>query len=228
MLQRAMGLVRHQADLNGVELPQRGRVRKREMERFLPSAPVVVEAGAHLGIDTATMARRWTEGSIHAFEPVPALYQQLVAKVRAYDNVHTYRLALAATSGEVVMNVSGGRSDASSSILRPLEHETFHPDVTFDETITVRAVTLDDWANEHQVKPDLLWLDAQGAELQILQAGLSTLSWVSAIYTEVSVVHSYAGGALYPDLASWLGEQGFKPVVERIGWADGGNVLFSR
>ena len=228
MLQRALGFLRHQANLRGMELPKKGRVRKREIERFLPSAPVVVEAGAHIGIDTVAMARRWKGCKIHAFEPIPGLYQQLVARVREQDNVRTYQLALATKSGEVMMNVSGGRSDGSSSILQPLEHLTFHPDVTFDETIVVRAITLDEWASEHAVQPDLLWLDAQGAELQILQSGSSTLRWVSAIYTEVSVVHNYSGSALYAELVSWLGEHGFKPVIERIAWADGGNVLFAR
>lgn len=228
MLQRALGFARHRAELYGLELPEKGQVRKGEIERFLPAAPVVVEAGAHVGNDTAAMARRWADGAIHAFEPIPALYRRLVAKVQRYDNVRTYQLALAAASDEVVMHVSGGRSDASSSILRPDKHLTLHPDVTFDHTVTVRAVTLDEWADEHRVEPDLLWLDAQGAELQILQSGTSTLDSVSAIYTEVSLQDNYADGVRYPNLASWLRTHGFKPVIERIAWADGGNVLFAR
>lgn len=228
MLQPLRGRIRHKAELAGFELPEKGRVRKREIARFLPSAPTIVEVGAHIGIDTAAMARRWNAGSIHAFEPVPALYRQLVARVQRHQNVATYQLAMAGTSGELTMNVSGGRSDGSSSLLRPLEHLKFHPDVTFDETVTVPATTLDEWAKEHAIEPDLLWLDAQGAELQILQAAQSTLMSVRAIYTEVSVVQNYAGGALYPELETWLRGHGFRPVIERIAWADGGNVLFVR
>jgi FkbM family methyltransferase len=228
VLGRAVGFVRQKADRYGLELPERGQVRKSEMKRFLPSTPVVVEAGAHVGIDTAAMARRWKSSRIHAFEPIPALYQKLVAHTRRYSNVTTYPVALAARSGEVMMNISSGRSDASSSILQPLEHLTIHPDVTFEKSIAVRTITLDEWASEHAVDPDLLWLDAQGAELQILESGVSTLNSVSAIYTEVSIVQNYSGGTLYRDLASWLRVHGFKPVIERIAWADGGNVLFVR
>jgi 2-O-methyltransferase len=227
-LRRAGGFLRQQADLRGLELPEKGQIRKDQIKRFLPPAPVVVEAGAHVGVDTVAMARRWKGSTVHAFEPVPALYRRLAARARRYPNVSTYALALAARSGEVLMNVSGGRSDASSSILAPLEHLRLHPDVTFDELVTVPATTLDEWAGEHGVQPDLLWLDAQGAELQILQSGAATLRRVSAVYTEVSVVHNYAGGVLYPELASWLGARGFEPVIERIAWADGGNVLFAR
>jgi FkbM family methyltransferase len=221
MLQRVIGAARHIGELYRLELPERGQVRKRDIERFLPSAPVVVEVGAHVGTDTAAMARRWRDGEIHAFEPVPALYRRLKAKVRRFDNVRTYQLALAARSAETVMHVSGGRSDASSSILRPDEHLAVHPEVTFDQTITVHAVTLDEWSTDNAVTPDLLWLDAQGAELQILASGTSTLGSVAAIYTEVSIRRNYAGGVLYPELVSWLRGQGFIPAMERIAWADG-------
>jgi FkbM family methyltransferase len=228
VLQQVRGGMRHKAELLGLELPEKGQVRKREIARFLPAAPQVVEVGAHVGLDTQAMARRWPEGAIHAFEPVPALYEQLVARVRGQRNVTTYRLAVAGTSGELIMNLSGGRSDGSSSLLRPLEVRKFHPDVTFEETIAVRATTLDEWAEEHAVEPDMLWLDAQGAELQILQAAQTTLMSVRAIYTEISVAENYADGALYPELTSFLRGHGFRPVIERIAWADGGNVLFAR
>ena len=228
MMRTTMGIVRRQAELCGFELPEKGRVRKRQIERFLPPTPHVVEAGAHIGIDTASMARRWRHGRIYAFEPVPALYRQLLTRVRRFGNVSTYQLALAGTSGELSMNVSSGGSDGSSSLLRPQEHLRFHPNVTFDDVITVQATTLDEWASAHSVKPDLLWLDAQGAELQILRSGTSVLESVAAIYTEVSLVQNYSDGPLYPELASWLSRFGFKPVIERIAWTDGGNVLFSR
>jgi FkbM family methyltransferase len=228
VLQQVRGRIRHRAELLGLELPEKGQVRKRDIARFLPAAPQVVEVGSHVGLDTEAMACRWPKGTIHAFEPVPALYEQLAARVRRRGNVTTYRLAVAGTSGELTMNLSGGRSDGSSSLLRPLDVRKFHPDVTFEETIAVRSTTLDEWAKQHAVEPDMLWLDAQGAELQILQAAHSTLMSVRAIYTEVSIAENYADGALYPELKSFLRGHGFSPVIERIAWADGGNVLFAR
>lgn len=48
---------------------------------YLPSAPVIVEAGAHVGSDTQAMARRWRAATIHAFEPVPELFELLRTNV---------------------------------------------------------------------------------------------------------------------------------------------------
>src|SRR2546422_11653416 len=82
--------------------------------QFLPPNPIVVEAGAHVGTDTLAMSRRWPDGHIHAFEPVPELFEQLHASVARQRNVTCYPLALSAATGGATMYVSGGASDARS------------------------------------------------------------------------------------------------------------------
>ena len=46
------------------------------MKRYLPRAPVIIEAGAHDASDTAHFARLHGDGSIHAFEPDPATLRE--------------------------------------------------------------------------------------------------------------------------------------------------------
>jgi hypothetical protein len=48
------------------------------------------------------------------------------------------------------------------------------------------------------------------------------------IYTEVSLVETYEGVALYPELKAFLIEQGFVVKQEQLPWPDMGNVLFVR
>jgi precorrin-6B methylase 2 len=54
----------------------------------LPPAPVIVEAGAHVGRDTVRMARVWPEGRIHAFEPLPNVFDTLLRNTKGLSNVH--------------------------------------------------------------------------------------------------------------------------------------------
>jgi 2-O-methyltransferase len=195
----------------------------------LPAAPVIVEAGAHVGSDTRAMARRWRSAKVHAFEPVPELFELLEQNVGSLAGVQCYPLALGAVTGEVPMWLSSGASDGSSSLRAPKTHLTSHPDVLFEAVATVRSVTLDDWSNEHGILPDLLWLDLQGAELDALRGGESVLEHVRLIHTEVSVIEEYEGGALYSELRSWLGQRGFEVLVEAVpADAPQGNVLFGR
>lgn len=220
---------RRAATAVGYEIPQRGVVSRREIARFLPSSPVVVEVGAHVGTDTVAMARAWPRAIIYALEPVPALYAQLLANTRSYPNVLAEEVALGATTGMQEMHISSGASDGSSSLLRPADHLVHHPDTVFSEALSVSAITLDEWAVRRGVaQVDFLWLDAQGAELAILRSGQEVLRTVQAVYTEVSLTETYVGVPLYSELKAWMAGQGFRPAIERLPWPDMGNVLFTR
>lgn len=190
---------------------------------------MIVEAGAHTGADTRVMARRWRTATIHAFEPVPALFARLEENVGDLRRVHCHRLALAGVTGELQMWVSAGASDGSSSLRAPKHHLTDHPDVRFPTLANVRAMRLDDWAAEHDVQPNALWLDLQGAELDALVGAEGVLTRVQLIHTEVNVIEEYEGCALYPEVRSWLDERGFDVSAEALPQGSSqGNVLFTR
>lgn len=206
-----------------------GEIPKEYIRQFLPAAPIVIEAGAHIGVDTVEMAKLWPDGTVYAFEPVPEIFGQLERNTRGCRNVLCFPVALSAEGGETELFVSSGASDGSSSLLRPKEHLTVHPDVLFDTTLRIRTVRLDQWAEANGVRrADLLWLDLQGAELKVLKSAGALLQTVSAIHTEVSLIENYEGGELYQDLKEWLESQGFVVAREEMPWKDMGNVLFVR
>lgn len=199
------------------------------LKEQLGDCPTIVEAGAHSGLDTIWLAKLFSPGTVHAFEPVPEIFARLDRRTRRVANVRTYNAALGARSGRAALHVSGGRSDGSSSLLRPSGHLEVHPGVTFASPIEVPCVSLDDWAARAGIdKVDLLWLDLQGLELDVLAASSSVLPTVKAIYTEVSLKEMYEGSRLYPEYRSWLEARGFAVLDEDLQWADMGNVLLGR
>jgi 2-O-methyltransferase len=200
-----------------------------DLRESLGESPIVLEAGAHNGLDTVCLGRLFIDGTVHAFEPVPDLYARLIRRTKGLANVRTYNCALGARSEKASLHLSGGGSDGSSSLLRPTGHLDVHPSVTFAHSIQVPCVSLDDWATENGVVGvDLLWLDLQGLEFEVLTASSLVLPTVKAIYTEVSLKEMYEGSCLYPDYRRWLEGQGFEVVAEDLRWADMGNVLFAR
>ncbi len=131
---------------------------------------MIVEAGAHVGYDTVELSKQFPGGEIHAFEPIPALYRQLVKRTAALANVTTYENAVGGASGRSKMWVSRGGGDQASSLRRPALHLAELPTITVDEQIAVEVITLDDWQRERHVPSiDLLWLDLQDAELGLLR-----------------------------------------------------------
>jgi len=208
---------------------QKEVISKKIIAQYISKDPVIIEAGAHIGVDTEQFAWRFPKGKIFAFEPVPNLFLRLSENMQPYKNVDCIPSALSNEVGEFEMYVSGGVSDGSSSLLPPKDHLIDHPDTTFDESINVTCITLDKWAQTNNIeKVDLLWLDLQGYELDVLKAGLTVLENVQAIYTEVNLKELYVGAPLYAELREWLEERNFKVELEDIPWEDGGNVLFVR
>jgi len=205
-------------------------ISKSILKKYLPTNPVIVDCGAHIGADSVELARILPGSRVHAFEPVPSVYSSLKYNTRKYNSITCYPIALSDQNGEMTMYVSSGASNASSSLLAPTAHKDHHPDVLFNETINVQTRTLDRWAEENNIpKVDFLWLDMQGYELQMLKASENILPKVTAVYTEVSMTETYKNACLYDQYKAWMESKGFKEVLAIFPkGADMGNVLFQK
>jgi len=207
-----------------------------EIAPYLGEAPVILEAGACDGADTVEFARRWPGATIHAFEPVPDLMARVRLRTGQLPQVRRYQLALADRTGTATLHVSRDVSDptetrrnrGSSSLLVPAAPVLANPQMVFDRSITVQTMTIPDWARRERVdRIDFMWLDMQGMELATLKAAGPVLATTTALSMEVNRKPFYAGCPVYDEVMSWMRDQGFAAVIDRVGlWF--GNVLFVR
>ncbi|MBA3721239.1 MAG: FkbM family methyltransferase [Parachlamydiaceae bacterium] len=201
------------------------------VSRHLSEKPVILECGGFNGVDTKFMASFWPKSTIHTFEPVPELFNQLVQRTKSYLNVHPYQIALADYKGKMTFylaNYPSGSVSGSSSLLPPKEHLKYDP-CKFTKTIVVDAMDLDSWASLNNVDHiDFMWLDMQGYELNMLKVS-ELAKKVKIIYIEVIFVEAYKGQYLYGDVKKWMLQNGFELIAldfpEEIGLA--GNSVIS-
>jgi FkbM family methyltransferase len=173
------------------------------------------------------MKRLWPESTIHSFEPVPHIFQQLTDNTSHLSNAYRYNYALSDKNETHTMHISSGRSDACSSLLQPCEELMTSPHITFESTVEVETITLDTWADKHAINHiDFLWLDLQGAELKALRGAESILKTVSVIQVEINKTERYKGAVLYPELKEWLLSQGFQVDTETWFKTTWGDALF--
>ena len=204
-----------------------GKITKEYIATLLPENPVIIEAGAHRGRDTVKMKKLWPQSTIYCFEPVTALFEQLTENTKNLPDIYRYPIALSNKVGTELMHVSGGRSDACSSLFQPNIDLMTSPDITFETVTPVPTTTLDQWAQEHSVSHvDFLWLDLQGAELIALQHATMILSTVKVIQVEVNLTARYHNAVEYQELKSWLESQGFVVDTEAFFKITWGDVLF--
>lgn len=182
--------------------------------RYLPSNPVVVEAGAYDGSESQVLARIWPNGHIHSFEPIEQLYEKVVENTKNIANITTYKLALGQECGKQPIFLALNPEDPSkicmsSSLYPPKDHLLYYGPI-FKGEETIDVITLDAWAKENKIeKVDLLWFDIQGYELSAFKGASQLLSTVSVIMTELEFSELYEGQPLYKEVKAWLETQGF-------------------
>jgi FkbM family methyltransferase len=188
------------------------------VSQFLPDNPVIVEAGAYDGQDTQKMVKQWPLCTIHAFEPLPEIYDRLEKNTAHLPQVYRYQLALSNATGSSLFYVSErsdkpGIASQASSLHAPKERLQKSP-MIFPRTTYVKTITLDEWAHKNTIQSiDLLWLDTQGHELTILQAAPKILPHIRVVLAEVSFIESYEGQQSYEQVVQWMNEQGFEQVA---------------
>lgn len=206
------------------------------IKKYLPSNAIILEAGAYDGTDTINIYKLFPYSKIHAFEPIPYLYNKLVAKTKFKKNIFTYKYALGESDNIAVMYVSEvinqpGIPSQSSSLLLPKDHLQYAPDVKFNTKIVVPVITIDSWAKKNRINHvDFMWLDLQGFALNVLKASPNILKTVKVILVEVEFVEAYQTQSLFKDVENWLSLNGFKLVADNFGVSENwfGDALFIR
>ncbi len=184
---------------------------------YLPDNPIILEAGAYIGSDSTKFARTWPSGHIHAFEPVPELFEKLKEKTKNFANISCYPYALSSHDGIAIFHVAEKpenphKATQAGSLLAPkerLKHSTIH----FPRTINVPTISLDSWAQKYTISEiDMLWLDMQGHELSVLKASKRIVETTQIIFTEVSFIESYENIPLAAEITEWLENNSFRLV----------------
>lgn len=127
---------------------------------------IVLDIGAHVGVFSCFLARRYPRIQIYAFEPVPSNYRNLVRNIRMnrIRNVTTFHSAVTADGRDVRIMVHPANTGGASIQQRDRdskEHLYFSvPSRTLDAILE----------STHIGKCKLLKIDCEGSEYEILHS----------------------------------------------------------
>lgn len=172
----------------------------------------VFEVGAADGRDSLRYAELFPAATVFAFEPVPESFTQLAAKATVCQRIRGFNVAIADRPGSAEFHLSNW-IDASSLLKPKPTGSTFDAYQASSRSITVQVDTLDGVCSREGVKHiDLLKMDAQGAELRILEGACETFARgaVDMVFTEVHFMESYEGAARFDEVMGWMLSQGLR------------------
>jgi len=126
----------------------------------------VVEIGANIGGLTVFLSQLvGVNGKVISFEPSPLAFGLLERNTKRLRNVSCYNLAVGRKSME---NQIAGNGPADSGFTM------MHTPTNYRFTFRVEVVSLDEF--EFETKIDCLFIDAEGAELEILRGARNIIS----------------------------------------------------
>jgi FkbM family methyltransferase len=202
-----------------------------EISVYLKSPKVIVEAGAADGVDTLSFSENFPSATIYAIEPVVEQYEFLLSKTKNKRNIDLTNIALSEANEELQIHVGSGTGHlggmGSSSLLKPLKHEEYFPEISFNRQQAIKAMTLDSFIQSKAIDlVDLLWLDIQGKEFDVLYASRETfIRKVKLVHLEISRITFYSDQPSEKKLRKFLKDSGFICVIDRVG-AISGNAVY--
>ena len=184
----------------------------RDFDAYLRRLRGVIHVGANVGqerdlYDRLGLAVLW-------IEPIPETFLELQSNISAYPRQRALnRLVTDRDDATYAFHVSNAGGVSSSILQLGNGHREIWPDIQYVDTLTLQSVTLSTLLTRESIAVgdyDGLVLDAQGAEMLILQGAAPLLRHFSFITAEAADFPAYEACPHVDQISEFLALHGFR------------------
>lgn len=185
-----------------VQEGDRGEVKL--LKLLLRPDDVFIDVGANVGVFTLIMARRLSNGTVHAFEPSRYHFEKLRSNLllNQFNNVRVHQLALSNRRHQSKLHFPPSNGLLSNTGMA----SQFQFERTFSRTEEIECVSLDEYAASHGIAHiDLMKIDVEGAEMDVLAGAIRSIHRNRPhVVMEVNLTHlKCAGHAIDEVIEFW-------------------------
>ena len=199
----------------------------------LPAPRTVLQVGASGGQEIPIFINNEIKKGIF-IEPLDYPFEILCQNLKGLNNYLPIKSLVGSDDDVDVRMYVSNNGGQSSSILKPAKHKSIFPYVLFPEEHIIKSFTLDTIVksiakqdSNFQDKFDLLYIDVQGAELEVFKGARKILLDAQYIFTEVGYGGGYDGDASYIEIINYLKTYNFNLSLLNINPITGyGDALF--
>ncbi|MBI3891540.1 MAG: FkbM family methyltransferase [Candidatus Wallbacteria bacterium] len=145
------------------------KVDSRMVFRLVHDGDRILDVGANIGWYSISLAKRYPNCTIQAFEPIPKTFGYLAKNVglNGVANIRLNNFGFSNTAAELTFYYyATGSGNASSAKLA---------DLAGVQEIKCRVMPMDDFLREQVDSIDFIKCDVEGAELMVFQGGMNSL-----------------------------------------------------
>jgi FkbM family methyltransferase len=196
MLKRA---VKGLAGLAGLSIIRRGHSDPfAEQKRLAGGGPLTIfDVGAFIGDISRAYVNIFPTAHVYSFEPFSRSFEQLMANMVAYPNVHVYNIGLSDIAGRQVFYTNTFAPTNSLLEPDPAANKTWGNGVVRGRAAAeCEFTTLDEFIEKNNIaRIDILKIDVQGAETRVLDGAKNALKdgRIALIYSEIITMPTYKG-----------------------------------
>ena len=199
-----------------------------QLQKIAPHIGTVIDVGANKGQFARASARFFGQAKVFSFEPVPAVFEQLLRNTQGCASITAYNFGLGSEEG-VIDFYQNEHLHASSALPVSDYQKEAIPETANTTKIQVPIKRLDTVAAAwgKLSGPVLLKLDVQGYEKQVLEGSLGFLAQVDYLLFEASFISMYEGEPLFEEMHDYVQSLGFR-LVGPIGLLQDGEGRISQ
>lgn len=176
----------------------------------LESIQTVFDIGSRDACQSLELSDWFPNSKIYCFEPVQENADWCRKNIQDKKNILFFQKAIGLTNGIVKFHkVINGNIGASSLYKANSNH--YYGRSYIQQEISVECVRGDTFLRQESVKTaDLLWMDVQGAEIEVLQSFGDDLCNTKIIHTEVGLDRIYEKSSVKTELIELMNQKGFE------------------
>jgi FkbM family methyltransferase len=171
---------------------------------------VIMDCGAFVGKWAKEINVLYPDAQLLLVEPNNTLNEQIVQNTKTFDSkVTLLNVAVSDIKGDSVLNVWVNSKHANKTTALAASSLMGHVQGEASVKLNVKTETIDSIINEAKVRPDLLKLDLQGAELPALNGAKTALESVEVCVIEFGCLDAYIERTTPVELCQFMSDLGF-------------------
>jgi len=184
---------------------------------YLKPGMVFFDIGSHFGYYTLLSSNIVGEKEqVYAFEPTKSTFDILKLNTEKKSNVILNNLAVSSKRDKVLINDYGVRYSAWNSVHNARLTKDIISNLKPGQ-YKVEAISIDEYAHEHNVKPDFIKIDAESHEYAILLGMQQTIEKFHPIITIEVGDFDIEGIPTSRTLVEYLIDKGYQPYEYKEG-----------